>query len=188
MVAKGWNMLDPQLIYIAVFNRPADPAGLAWVNELTQGGTKYEAMAGLTGTVEYTMNFNGLEAAETISRFYESLFSRLPEEAGLQYWVSNFTPHPDGSGAAFSPANLVFAMVEAAQGHDADTLAAKVEVASYITSLLDTPDEVAAYEGRGAGVFGRGMVSQTDWENIPTHAEIDAGWKEHFDSWAQYNF
>jgi uncharacterized protein YkwD len=66
-----------------VLGRPADPGGLAaWTNSLNAGAASPAAMvANLVNSQESAM------IVEPVNRLYRAFFKRVPDAAGVQYWV-----------------------------------------------------------------------------------------------------
>ncbi|MBR7748555.1 DUF4214 domain-containing protein, partial [Undibacterium baiyunense] len=76
---------DIQKLYIAYFNRPADPAGLAyWTASnmtVTQIANSFAEQA------EYKSAFASQSTETIVSTLYVNMFGRPADAAGLLYWV-----------------------------------------------------------------------------------------------------
>src|SRR5690554_5490729 len=81
-------MASIQGIYLAFFGRPADPTGLAYWEEQTNGGADLSVMLNaLAYTAEYQDRFTGMSNAEIITSIYQALFGREPEAEGLAFFI-----------------------------------------------------------------------------------------------------
>jgi uncharacterized protein (TIGR03118 family) len=65
--------------YNDLLQRPADPAGLAfWTNQLTQGASRQQIVAGIEGSGEYE--------AVVVNRLFRQFLHRGADAAGLSFW------------------------------------------------------------------------------------------------------
>ncbi len=136
---------DIQKLYIAYFNRPADPAGLAYwmASSMTIGqiANSFGAQA------EYNAAFAGQTTEAVIAALYQNLFGHAPDPAGLLYWTGQV------NGGMSTIGNVAINIVSGATGADATTVAAKVKAATSFTTAIDTTAEIVAYSksaGTGA--------------------------------------
>ena len=89
----GINTAAVQRLYVAYFNRPADPAGLqAWELQLgttaaTQAQLTTLANTGFSGSAEYAALYAGQSNAQIVNNLYLNLFGRSAEAAGLLHWA-----------------------------------------------------------------------------------------------------
>jgi serralysin len=90
-------------IYQAVFNRPADAAGLGyWIDVLDKGSSLEQISAGFVNSDEFRANYGTAPTnREVATKVYQNVLGRAPDPAGLDYWV-----HVLDSGAAGVPAVL----------------------------------------------------------------------------------
>ncbi|WP_099865742.1 DUF4214 domain-containing protein [Pararhizobium haloflavum] len=164
-------MATIQGIYIAVLGRPADPAGLVYWTEATNGGQDLSVMlAALSNTAEYQARFAEMTNTEIITSVYQSLFNRGPDDAGLAYFLDALE---DGT---LNLASIAVGILDGAQGADATTAANKEAAATAFTMALDSNAEIAAYQGQAAAdAAGALLVPVTsDPASIPSEDEIDA--------------
>jgi hypothetical protein len=141
-----------QQLYVAYFNRPADPAGLFyWQAQAARGIRKEVIAAEFSKSAEFSDAYAGLSSVEVVNKIYLNLFGRQAEPAGLEYWAgaleSRSTPLDQ----------IVTTIMLSAQHTDAVAVASKVEAAIAFTSALDTRDEISAY----SGAWAASLV--TDW-------------------------
>ena len=163
-------MATIQGVYIALFGRPADPTGLAYFNSVTDNGANLDAIGDLAGTAEYQDRFAGMTNAQIVNSIYQSLFGRDAELAGLTFFVNGLE---DGT---YNINNIAIAILDGAQGSDADILANKEAAANKFTAAIDTSEEFLAYQGYDAAAAGRAFLADVtaDPDTIPTDAEVDA--------------
>src|SRR3989338_1286815 len=151
----GINTDAVQRLYVAYFNRPADPIGLAyWEGQLssTVAATQAELTAiaaGFSGSAEYAALYAGQSNAQIIDNLYLNLFARNAEPAGLIYWAGQLT-----SGTQ-TFAQIALQLTYSAQGTDADAITNKLAAATTFTTELDTTAEIIGYSGTAAATSAR---------------------------------
>lgn len=150
-------MATIQGVYLALFGRPADPAGLAYWNGVTGNGADLTAIRGLAQQPEYLDRFDNFTSAEIVTAIYQSLFGRDPEPEGLNFFVAELD-----SGRQ-SIETIAINILDGAQASDASTIANKLSVSSAFTAFLDAQDLSEIYVGNAAAEYGRRhLVSVTD--------------------------
>lgn len=161
-------MATIQGIYVALFGRPADPAGLAFFNTETNNGENLTAIGDLTTTAEYQSRFTGMTTEQIINSIYQSLFERDAEPAGLKFFS-------DGLLAGTLTINTIaIVILDGAQGDDLNVVNAKIAAADIFTSRLDLETEIAAYKGADATAVGREYIASITATNLGTEANADA--------------
>lgn len=157
-----------QGIYIALFGRPADPAGLAYWDGVTKGGTDLaEMLRVLPSLNEYTSRFAGQTPDQVITTIFQSLFGRAPDAAGLEFFKAQLA-----SGAQ-NMATIAINILQGAQGADKADIDAKVNAAVLFTAALDTPAEIAAYSGSAAANAARAFLNNVDKDKPATADDIN---------------
>lgn len=75
--------------YDAVFDRPPDPAGLAYWSELLSGGqaTNRDLIAAIAQSEEFQSRHAGSTDLQFVTSIYASALERAPDAGGLAYWV-----------------------------------------------------------------------------------------------------
>ncbi|GGK47171.1 DUF4214 domain-containing protein [Salinarimonas ramus] len=143
-----------QQIYIALFNRPADPLGLAYWDSVTNNGANLAPMlAVLAGTPEYQDRFTGLTPAQQVNSIYQALYGRDADLAGLTFFVNQL------QSGNLTLATLAVNILDGAQGTDAQIIANKVTSAQNFTAAIDTGSEVLAYSGQAGINAGTAFLS-----------------------------
>jgi hypothetical protein len=123
-----------QSFYLAFFGRPADPGGLEfWSDQLgAVGGDLTGIVRAFSGSDEAAARFGGDTPAERIADIYQQLFNRSPDPAGLAFW----------SGALeqghFSAAGVAIAILQGAQGADADLVRLREQAVTDFTAQVET--------------------------------------------------
>jgi len=147
-----------QNLYIAYFGRPADPVGLAfWTGQVNAAnGNLSVAIAGFSASTESAALYAGVSLADKVAAIYNNLFSRAPESAGLNYWVSKI------SSGEISDAQAAYQILSAAGPGDATAIANKLSVAKAFTAALDTPAEIAGYSGVTSAASARAFLAKVD--------------------------
>jgi len=159
-------MATIQGVYVALFGRPADPAGLAYFTTATQNGADLTKIGDLASTQEYKDRFAGQNNNQIVTSIYRSLFNRDPEAGGLNFFVNALNT------GALSINNIAIAILDGAQGSDKTIVDAKVASAAAFTAALDTPVEIGTYVGNDAAAQGRAFLAGVT-TTAKTAAEAD---------------
>ena len=161
-------MASIQGIYVALFGRPADPAGLAFFNGSTGNGADLTAIGDLASTAEYQSRFTGMTNEQIVNAIYQSLFERDGETAGIDYWVAKL------ESGEITVNTIAIAILDGAQGDDLTTVNAKIAAADIFTAHLNLDIEVQAYNGDFAEQVGRDFLATVTKDDAGTEAEADA--------------
>lgn len=161
-------MASIQGIYLALFGRPADPAGLAYFNKVTNNGSDLSKIGDLAETAEYKSRFAGKSNDEIVNSIYKSLFGRDAEPEGLAFFSNGL------KNGTFTINNIAISILDGAQGSDKTTIDGKVAAADIFTSHLDLSIEIAAYNGNSAAQLGRDYISSITNANPGTGENADA--------------
>jgi len=129
-INAGWrpDVTDQQDViqqcYIAYFGRPADLGGLNyWAGLISQIG-----LPAILDDFHASAESQALYGTgDIIPKVYLNLFNRAPDPGGLAYWEGQL------SSGALTLGNIVFAILNGAQGSDAACVAAKTEAANVLT-------------------------------------------------------
>lgn len=105
-------------LYVALFNRAPDAAGLSfWSNAVANGASISTVTQGFLSAPESaTIYPQGQSAADFIGKFYQTVFGRAVDTGGLAFWTSAL----EASGGAAS-------------------LAARAQLVSQIVNIVNTP-------------------------------------------------
>jgi hypothetical protein len=153
---------DLQTLYVAYFNRPADPLGLqAWLNT---GASIATVAAGFSGSDEYKATYAGKSPLDLVNSIYNNLFGRDAEAAGLTYWAGKLIAGTE------SFASIVLTIANSAQNDDLVAINNKVAAATAFTTSLDTAADIRGYDGAVANA-----VVKTWLATITTDASFTAG-------------
>lgn len=160
-------MATIQGVYVALFGRPADPAGLAYFNSVTNNGADLSKIGDLAATKEFTDRFAGQNNTQIVNSIYQSLFNRDAEAAGLNFFVDALNK------GTLNIKNIAIAILDGAQGTDKTISTNKVAAADLYTKSLDTPTEIGSYTGNAAAAQGRAFLAPVT-TTVPTQAQTDA--------------
>lgn len=77
-------------IYRAAFDRAPDAGGLGfWMEMMDRGTTLVDIAGGFVRSVEFTQTYGTAPAnAEIVTRMYNNILDRAPEQAGYEYWLN----------------------------------------------------------------------------------------------------
>jgi len=171
----GMNTAAVQRLYVAYFNRPADPVSLAVYEamlptdrEATQAELQVIAETYFSPSAEYTTNFAGKSNTQIVDQLYQNIFGRSAEADGLISWAAKLA---DGS---ITVAELALQLSFSAQGTDADVVNARIEAATSFTNGLDTAAEITGYSGNDAAADGKTYLAQISGALPTTTADITA--------------
>ena len=156
-------MATIQGVYVALFGRPADPAGLAYFNTATSNGANLTAIGDLAATAEYQDRFDGMNNIAVINTIYQGLFGRDADAAGLSFFVAAL------QSGSLNINNIAIAILDGAQGDDALIVANKLVAANAFTAAVDTNIEIASYSGTSAAALGVSFLAgiTADTASIP---------------------
>jgi Ca2+-binding RTX toxin-like protein len=171
----GMNTASVQRLYVAYFNRPADPVSLAVYEamlptdrEATQAELQVIAETYFSPSAEYTTNFAGKSNSQIVDQLYQNIFGRTAEADGLISWAAKL------ANGTTTVAELALQLSFSAQGTDADVVNARIEAATSFTSGLDTATEITGYSGNDAAADGKTYLAQISGALPITTAEITA--------------
>ena len=164
----GMNTASVQRLYVAYFNRPADPISLAVYEAMlptdkvaTQTELLAVAETYFSPSAEYTSNFEGKSNSQIVNQLYQNIFGREAEADGLISWATALT------NGSITVAELALQLSFSAQGTDAAVVDARIEAATTFTDGLDTAEEITGYSGDAAAAQGRAYLAQISGE-LPT--------------------
>jgi len=125
------NLNTIQRLYIAYYQRPADPEGLIhWSEYLDKKGIDY-VLANFVNSPEAQSLYGNKNITEVITEVYRSAFNRDPEPDGLNYWLNVYMQGKATLGS------IVWQIINGAQGSDREAVLAKVESANNFTKVVD---------------------------------------------------
>ena len=127
-----------QKIYIAYYQRPADPGGLIfWAKMLDSVNGDLTQIINAFGNSQESKSLYGEITADNIESvikaIYQAAFNREPESEGLNFYKQGFLE------GKFTPASIALNIVNGARGVDAVTLENKLDSALAFTKAID-PD------------------------------------------------
>lgn len=127
---------DVQKLYIAYYQRPADPAGLLyWAQQIDAAGGDATAAVNAFGMAAESQALYGAVTSATIGdvidKIYMAAFNRPAEQAGKDYWVGQF------NAGAIGASGIAYAVVLGAQNTDLAVSNAKLAVANEFTKQVD---------------------------------------------------
>lgn len=156
-----------QKIYIAFYQRPADPAGLKyWAEQIDKAGGNPNAVITAFGTSDEAQELYGDIDADTIGgvidAVYQAAFGRAAEQEEIDYWAEGF------NAGTITASSMALAVVLGAQNDDLATIDNKLEVANEFTAQVDgrpltdagfgTGPFAATYEGTADAVAARDVL------------------------------
>ena len=180
------NSETVQIAYVAYYGRPAENGGLDfWQNVFADNDVSYAPRKGdsLTGVEKDIYNqivndfgksdeanrlFGDLDNnRDKVNRVYQLAFDRDAQDAGLDYWTDQL----DQGNITLSEMSLEVAL--GAQNEDIVILNNKIESANLFSQSIDTEDEITAYSGSSAEVFGQDWLN--DFGNtVSSQEQVDA--------------
>ncbi len=157
----GMNTDAVQRLYVAYFNRPADPASLSVYEGLlptdrvaTQAELQSLAEQYFSPSAEYTARYAGMSNSQIINTMYQNLFGRDAEPAGLLSWTGKLNT------GAETFASIALQLSYSAQGTDADSIAAKISAANaFTTEVASTSANIIGFSGNDAAASARSWLA-----------------------------
>ena len=124
-----------QKLYVAYYQRPADPEGLLyWSKRLDQAGGSLEGIVEAFANSPESQELYGEKQVEEIIReMYLAAFNREPDPAGLEFYSSKVR------NGEYSLMDVTLRILDGALGSDREVLEAKIQAAQLFTSTID-PD------------------------------------------------
>lgn len=144
-----------QRLYVAYFNRPADPAGVIyWDKAITAAnGSMAAVSAAFAASGEYKDMYAGMDVNHVVGQVYQNLFGHAPDLAGLNYWVQLL------SNKQMTIDNVVTQIAGGAQGSDLVAFNSKTAAASAFSNALQTASQALAYTGSNALAIGKFFIA-----------------------------
>lgn len=137
-----------QQIYIAFYQRPADPTGFKyWAERLDLAGGNLSAVIDAFATSPEAALRYGPINAQTISTvidaIYLALFNKAPDAGGKQFYMDGF------ASGKFTAGSIALNVLNGATGNDAVSIAHKTQFAQEFTQQVDGRLMTDAYFGTG---------------------------------------
>lgn len=144
-----------QRLYVAYFNRPADPAGLIYWEQAiaSANGSTAQASAAFAASDEYKSAYAGMDAAHVVNQVYLNLFGHSADAAGLDYWVQAL------ANKQMTLSDAVTQIAGGALGSDKVAFQSKTAAASAFTSSLNTASLALIYTGERANLIAKNFLS-----------------------------
>lgn len=151
---------DIQQLYIAYFNRPADPMGLRYWGTVPAGLDEV-AVKAFGADPQFLQRYAGAGSKAVVKDLYHHLFGRAGDAAGVNYWSGLI------DSAALEAAGVVLAMIRGAAGADREALANKAQLAQEWTLFVEsTPGAIQAMQ-HDSIVPGMWLEQITDAASLP---------------------
>ncbi|GAB2879254.1 hypothetical protein GCM10027277_55660 [Pseudoduganella ginsengisoli] len=148
---------DIQQLYIAYFNRPADPDGLRYWTGID--ATQDSIAAAFATAHEFNARYANMSNRDMVKALYHNLFGRAGETGGVDYWSSVL------DNGSLKRDNVALAMVHGAQGEDAVALANKVSFAQDLTAKIPVIQPYVTDSGIAA-ITGMWLDQVTDTASL----------------------
>jgi S-layer protein len=105
-IANTAQITQISALYVSLFNRAPDTAGLSfWSSALANGASLTAITAGFLNAPEGQANFPSFQSgSEFVTAFYGKVFGRAPDAGGLAFWTAALT----SAGGPSSDAAKVF--------------------------------------------------------------------------------
>ena len=173
-----------QKLYIAYYQRPADPDGLLyWSAKLAAAnGNLGEIVNAFANSPEAKALYGDItkdNIGTVIDKIYEALFNRAPDTQGKEYYIKGFEE------GKFTAATIMLDILNGAKGDDAITLENKVQAAMEFTKTIDPTldghDIQATYSGDTDAQAARDWLHEVGFNpaTLPTKSDVIEYIKEH---------
>ena len=125
-----------QKLYIAYYQRPADPAGLKyWADQIeASGGDASAVVSAFANSPESQALYSTIDTntiGSVIDAIYLALFNRAPDPAGKLFYINGF------NSGRFSPGDIALSVLNGATDDDNTAIQNKVQVANQFTTQVD---------------------------------------------------
>ena len=168
-MASVQSLKTVQQLYIAYYQRPADPTGLLyWADRLDVNGGNLNEIDDAFGTSPETEALygpiNSSTIGDVIDAMYLAMFDRTPDPAGKQFYIDGF------NAGTFTAASLAYNILIGAQNDDAVAIGNKTLVADRFSETIDGrplsdpnfgqgTSFQATYDGEADAVAARAMLA-----------------------------
>lgn len=162
-MATAQALNTAQTIYIAFYQRPADPAGLRfWADQIDLAGGNLSAIINnFANSAEATALYGPINATTitaVVNGIYQAAFGRAPQAINppinTKYGpISNEAEFYTKGFAAgdFTPGTIALAVLQGAQGSDAGAVLNKLQTANAFTAAVDGRAITDPSFGQGTG-------------------------------------
>ena len=128
-------------LYVGYFGRAGDPSGTqSWTQAVSTGKVTINSVAALfatspeaQGKYPYLAAPQVADPTQFVGQVYQNLFNRIPDQAGLTFWV-NYLNQNKGNPTAVG--TFISTVISSAQGVDGTTITNKVRVATDFTQKV----------------------------------------------------
>jgi Domain of unknown function (DUF4214) len=146
---------DLQKLYVAYFNRPADPGGLAFWEGIVEkaNGNTAAVSAEFAKSPEYKDAFAGQTNEQIVDTIYKNIFGHAADATGRDFYAKALTEK------RITVDLVVKDIAGGAQGTDATAFNNKVKAAEAFTTALDTDAEKAGYAGAEALKLAKAFIA-----------------------------
>jgi len=169
----GMNTDAVQRLYVAYFNRPADPVSMSVYESLlptdrvaSQAELQALAEQYFSPSAEYTSLYAGMSNTQIVNQLYQNIFGREAEPDGLVYWAGELT------AGRQTVASIALQLSYSAQGTDADVVSNRIEAANAFTTGLNTTDEITGYSGDAAAASARSWLATVGSDDASKDAAV----------------
>lgn len=115
--------------------------GWIYFNSITTNGANLAGIADLSNTNEYKGRFTGQDNTQIVNTIFQSLFGRAGDPAGVAFFVGEL------AAGRQTINTIAINILDGATGTDKTLVEKKLAAASLFTAALDTPAEIASYNG-----------------------------------------
>ncbi|NHZ91015.1 DUF4214 domain-containing protein [Massilia sp. CCM 8733] len=174
-----------QELYVSYFGRPADTNGFMSMTAALAAAAAPTDTAGLDAAYAsnavvrslidsfsssaesrelYGTAAPGFDTVRFVSQIYNNLFGRTPDAGGLAFWSKAID---SGSLTQAAAAHSILTGALTANNADATLITKKTAFANMFTAAMDTPTEIALYQGDMAAQFGRDLLARVTATSDP---------------------
>lgn len=169
----GMNTDAVQRLYVAYFNRPADPVSMSVYESLlptdtvaTQAELQALAETYFSPSAEYTSLYAGKTNTQIVDQLYQNIFGRAAEVDGLVFWAAELTAGRE------TIASIALQLSYSAQGTDADVVSNRIEAANSFTTGLTTSEQITGYSGDAAAASARTWLATVGSDTASKDAAV----------------
>lgn len=157
-----------QQLYIAYYNRPAEPGGFKYWSGVA--ATQDAVAAAFGASPEYQAAYQGMSSKDIVKTLYHNLFGRTGDTDGVSYWSALMDQ------GALKTADVALALVRGAQGADAQVLANKAQLAQeWTVKATALAGDLPTTLIRNPGLMSDWLAQVTDGDSLAAaRANIDS--------------
>ncbi|WP_187395001.1 DUF4214 domain-containing protein [Pigmentiphaga aceris] len=158
-----------QQAYFTLFGRPADPAGLAFWDNVSASLSDAQLYEALAASPEFQASAD-ITTTSLLTSIYQNAFGRAPDADGLNFWLSVITAD-GGDLAAVARAAASIISLPTPESADGQAVVNKTQVSIALTEALSNTDHANSIDATTLA-SAKALLAQTGSTALPEAAAL----------------